>query len=151
MKSKIQVQQKSIDVFIKLSILIFIVTGCAKLISVFGDSELLIQRDPIFQIVNFRVVMLFVGSIEILLAAYIFSVKSLKVVLLTIFIFSIMLILYRFGLYWIDYNKPCSCLGNVADMIGVSDVAADRIMILVLLFLFAGSSLSLWSLGFQKK
>lgn len=36
-------------------------------------------------------------------------------------------LLYRLGLWWLDWKRPCPCLGNLTDALGISPAMADTI------------------------
>jgi len=51
-------------------------------------------------------------------------------------------VVYRVGLWWIGWHRPCGCLGNLTDLLGISPHTADTIMKLVLAYLLAGTLLA---------
>jgi hypothetical protein len=53
--------------------------------------------------------------------------------------------MYRLGLWWMDWKKPCSCLGNLTDALHISPQTADNITKVLLAYLLIGSyGLLLW-------
>ena len=46
---------------------------------------------------------------------------------------------YRIGLWWIGWQKPCSCLGNLTDALHISPQVADNVMKGLLAFMLIGS------------
>ncbi len=48
-------------------------------------------------------------------------------------------VVYRLGLWWMDWHRPCSCLGNLTDALHISPQLADNIMKWLLFFLLIGS------------
>ncbi|MGA4645758.1 MauE/DoxX family redox-associated membrane protein, partial [Limisphaera sp. 4302-co] len=56
--------------------------------------------------------------------------------------------LYRLGLWWMGWKRPCGCLGHLTDALGVSPTVADRVMIGVLAYLGVGAFSGLfWTKG----
>src|SRR5262249_54776769 len=49
------------------------------------------------------------------------------------------LLVYRLGLFWMGWQLPCSCLGNLTDAIHIPPQVADYIMKGVLAYLIIGS------------
>jgi len=60
-------------------------------------------------------------------------------------------LIYRIGLTWIGYHKPCPCLGNLTDAIDVSPQVADYVMKAVLAYLLIGSYFILFWLWRQHR
>ena len=54
-------------------------------------------------------------------------------------------VVYRLGLWWMDWKKPCNCLGNLTDALHISPQTADNIMKVILAYLLIGSyGLLIW-------
>ncbi len=117
---------------------VLLFTALAKLISAGGSAHIMLLTDPILPI-SFRNVFWLVGVIEIVVAAVCLFGKNvmlqagLVVWLATNFVF------YRFGLIWIGYHRPCSCLGNLTDALHISPQVADTAMKIILAYLLIGS------------
>ena len=120
------------------------ITGIAKLWSAFGSTKLLSVADPIFGI-EFGKLMLVVGVSEIVISLACILSKRQTLALGVVAWMSTMFLVYRLGLWWIDRNPLCSCLGNLTDAIHISPQAADNVMKVVLAYLLAGSyGLLIW-------
>jgi len=119
--------------------IILAITGIAKIYSSFGGSEVLHVRDPIVGI-NLGHLMVASGVIEVLIACVCILSKSFKTIAAIVGIFSINLSLYRIGLWWIGWHRPCPCLGNLTELLHISPDAADTAMKVVLGYLLIGSS-----------
>lgn len=117
--------------------------GIAKIASGLGTSDMLKEMDPLLGVPN-RSLITLVGCGEVALGAYCLfgSDGRRKGILLTWL--GLAFLSYRIGLWWIGYKKPCTCLGNVADKIGLSDLAADNIMKAVLSFLILAGLIALF-------
>jgi len=113
-------------------------TGIAKVWSGLGNSKFLAVIDPIFGI-KFGQLMLVVGAAEIVIAAICFFSKRQTLALGLVAWMSTNFVVYRLGLWWMDWKKPCSCLGNLTDAIHVSPQVADNIMKVLLAYLLIGS------------
>jgi hypothetical protein len=48
-------------------------------------------------------------------------------------------VVYRLGLLWVGYHKPCGCLGSLTEALYLSPEAADASMKVVLAYLVVGS------------
>ena len=117
---------------------ILTITGVAKIWSAFGSSKLLAVIDPIFS-VQFGQLFLGVGAVEIGIALVCFFGKRQALDLMLVAWLSTGFALYRLGLWWMDWHRPCSCLGNLTDALHISPQAADNIMKMVLAYLLIGS------------
>ncbi|HXT12920.1 MAG TPA: MauE/DoxX family redox-associated membrane protein [Candidatus Angelobacter sp.] len=128
---------------------ILLITGSAKIISAFGHATILQRMDPIFPI-QFNHLMFAAGTLELLVAAICFFDK-LRVPghFFTAWLATSFLI-YRIGLWWIGWRRPCHCLGDFGDAIGISSETADAIMKGVLAYLLMGSYASLFWLWRQR-
>jgi hypothetical protein len=122
---------------------ILFVTGVAKILSAFGKSQILEQHDPFFKI-SFRQLMVFVGSLELLVSALCFWIRKPTTCLLLIAWLSSNFLAYRIGLWWINYQKPCSCLGNLMDAVHLSPGLVNLGMKCILSYLLIGSNAMLF-------
>ncbi|HEU5396317.1 MAG TPA: hypothetical protein VFV81_04060, partial [Verrucomicrobiae bacterium] len=52
-------------------------------------------------------------------------------------------LIYRTGLWFIDWHRPCHCLGDLTETLHLPAVWADDLMKMVLLYLLIGSYASL--------
>ena len=147
-------QLRKVHVLVKCFVLnaggILAITGIAKLWSGFGNSKILEVIDPIIGI-TFRHLMLAVGMGEIVVALFCFFSKSHKLALGLVAWLATNFVVYRFGLVWVGYHKPCSCLGNLTDALHISPQTADMAMKIILGYLLLGSYASLFWLWQQKR
>ena len=141
---------KVAQTFIYSAIAILMLTAISKIISSFGNGNILHTHDPIIGI-PFRCLLLFASSIEIAVALIcLFCARSLiKIGLLAWLATSFTL--YRIDLILIGWHKPCSCLGNLTDAIHISPKTGDMIMKVVLAYLLIGSYGCLFWLWRQRK
>ncbi len=119
-------------------------TGAAKIWSASGNSKFLSLVDPIIGI-KFGHLILMVGMVEIAIALICFFGKRQSLALGLEAWLSTNFVVYRLGLLWIGWKKPCSCLGNLTDALHISPQTADNIMKVVLAYLLLGSyGLLIW-------
>ena len=119
-------------------------TGIAKAWSGLGNSKFLAVIDPIFGI-KFGQLMLVVGAAEIVIALVCFLSKRQTLALGLVGWISTSFVVYRLGLWWMDWHRPCSCLGNLTDALHISPQTADNIMKVLLAYLLIGSyGLLIW-------
>jgi hypothetical protein len=124
--------------FILSSGVILVITGIAKVWSGMGNSKLLTVADPILW-VRFGQLMLVAGAVEIAVALIcLFSKRQILAIGLVAWL-STNFLIYRAGLWWMDWKRPCGCLGNLTDALHISPQAADNIMKGVLGYLLVGS------------
>ena len=129
--------------FIVSGWVILAITGIAKVWSGFGNSKLLAVADPILGI-QFGHLMLAVGTAEIVIALVCFFSQRQTVALGLVAWLATNIVFYRVGLWWMDWHRPCSCLGNLTDSLHISPQLADNIMKVVLAYLLLGSYGSLF-------
>ena len=125
-------------------------TGIAKVWSGLGTAKVLSVADPITGI-TFGHLMLLVGMVEIVVALLCFFGKSLKLGVVLVAWLATSFLLYRFGLWWIGWNKPCSCLGNLTGALHIPPQTADTAMKMILAYLLIGSYASLFWLWRQRR
>jgi len=126
------------------------ITGTAKLISVSGNARLLQSPDPILSI-PFRHVFLLVGVLELIVAAVCFFGKQVGLQAGLVALLATNFVVYRLGLIWVGYHKPCSCLGNLTDALHITQQTADTVMKIVLGYLLIGSHATLFWLWKEKR
>lgn len=113
-------------------------TGIAKVWSGLGNSKFLGVVDPIIGI-KFGQLMLMVGLAEMAIALVCFFNKRQTLALGLVAWLSTSFVIYRLGLLWMGWKKPCSCLGNLTDALHIPPQVADNIMKVVLAYLLIGS------------
>jgi len=116
---------------------ILALTGIAKVWSGLGSSKFLAVVDPIIGI-KFGHLMLAVGVAEIAIALVCFFSKRQTLALGLVAWMSTNFVVYRLGLWWTDWHRPCNCLGNLTDALHLSPQTADNIMKVLLAYLLIG-------------
>lgn len=124
---------------------ILLVTGIAKVVSAFGTSRILDLSDPIFSI-SFRHLFASVGLLETIVAVLcVCRPKELLSLGLTAWV-AISFLLYRSGLVWVGWHRPCPCLGNLSDTLHVNPDLADSVSKVLIGYLVCGSGI-FWGLA----
>lgn len=124
--------------------LILGLTGLAKVWSAFGDVRLLTLVDPIVGI-SFRHLMQAVGGAELAIAAVSLFTKANRLATVLVAWMATNFLVYRIGLWWMGWKKPCGCLGNLTDVLHISPHTADIIIKVLLAYLLIGSyGLLIW-------
>lgn len=118
--------------------IILVATGLAKLWSAFGSVRLLVVADPIAGI-PFRWLLLAVGGVELLIAGVCFFSRHQRLATLLVAWLATNFLVYRLGLWWMGWHKPCGCMGSLTSALHLSEQAADNIMKGVLAYLLLGS------------
>lgn len=124
--------------------LILLLTGLAKVLSTLGISRMLDVADPVFGL-KFRHLFMVAGLLE-LGAAFLILLTDLRhrLELLLIAWLSTNFVIYRAGLWLMDWHQPCNCLGTLTDALRISPTMADHIMKRLLAYLVLGSYGLLW-------
>ena len=124
--------------FVKSAGVLLAVTGPAKALSAVGSARALEAADPLTGM-PFRQLLLLVGLAELLIAFFCLFTERWRFSLLAVACISTDFLLYRLGLWFIGWHRPCGCMGSLTDMLHISPRAADVIMKLVLAYLLLGS------------
>jgi len=133
-----------INWFIRGAVVILAVTGLAKLWSVSAPGKMLLVADPITGLAFGRLLLL-VGLAELALAAVCVFGRSPRLKLVLIAWLATNFVVYRLGLWWMGWKKPCGCLGNLTDALHLSPQSVELIIKILLAYLLAGSyALLLW-------
>lgn len=124
--------------------IILLFAGIAKVWSSFGNSKQLAVTDPILD-VPFGKLMLLVGTLEIGIALVCFVSRRQFLAPALIAWLATNFLVYRVGLWWMDWKRPCGCLGNLTDALHITPQTADSIMKVALGYLLIGSyGLLIW-------
>ena len=120
------------------------ITGAAKVYSSFGTAKVLAMADPIAGI-SFRDLLLAVGIVELLIARLCVLGGNPKLATAMVAGLGTSFLVYRVGLWFIGWHRPCGCMGSLTDMLHISPRAADNIMKVLLAYLLVGSyAIVLW-------
>jgi hypothetical protein len=117
---------------------IFLVTGIAKVLSVFGNTQDLVLLDPIFGI-EFRKVMLSVGLAEIILAIICLRQSKQMVALSLTAWMSVNYLLYHIGAHVLHWRRPCICMGYLSEGLHLPPWFSEWLSEALVLYLFACS------------
>ena len=142
--------KKLIHYFLFSGALLLFATGSAKLISVIGSAGILGAYDP-FLLIQFRYLFGILGAVELGVALYCLFSKQFWLRALLQAWLATSFVIYRLGLIWIGYHRPCHCLGNLTDALHISPQTADTAMKIVLGYLLLGSYGTLFWLWKQNR
>jgi hypothetical protein len=132
-----------VNCFLWSAAAILALTGLGKISSAFGAAEVLTTADPIVGI-PFRVLLPLAGSLELIIAGLCVWKRFLqRSRLLMVAWVSTMFVVYRIGLWAMNWQHPCGCMGSLAGVLHMSDAIAETIMRYLLGYLFTGSSMLL--------
>jgi hypothetical protein len=129
---------------------ILALTGLAKAFSAIGPARALDTADPLIGI-PFRQLLLLVGLAELFIAFFCLFTDRRRLSLLAVAWISTNFLVYRLGLWFIGWHRPCGCMGNLTDLLHISPHAADTIMKGVLAYLLVGSYGILFSQWRQRR
>lgn len=123
---------------------ILLITALGKFWGATGSTKLLTVFDPMLGI-QFRHLMIAVGVAELFIAFVCFFKRRTLLATGLVGWLATNFLVYRLGLWWMDWKRPCGCLGNLTDALHISPRAADSISKALLAYLLVGSySLLLW-------
>ncbi len=130
--------------------LVLLAAAIAKLISSEGGAHILQKPDPILAI-SFQHVFWIVGTIELAVALTCLFSRQLHLQAGLLAWLATSFVAYRLGLVWVGWHKPCSCLGNLTDVLHISPQTADVAIKIILAYLLIGSYATLFWLWRQKR
>jgi hypothetical protein len=130
--------------FVKSAGVVLGVTGLAKALSAVGSARALDAADPLIGM-PFRQLLLLVGLAELLIAFFCLFTERRRLSVLAVAWMCTNFLMYRLGLWFIGWHRPCGCMGNLTDILHISPRAADNIMKVLLAYLLFGScAILLW-------
>src|SRR5258707_12756021 len=105
-------QSKFILLFLRSAGVLLLIAALAKLVSSLASARFLDSPDPLLSI-SFRQVFRIAGAAELAIALICLFSKSINLRAVFVAWLATSFLIYRFGLWWIHYQKPCNCLGNL--------------------------------------
>jgi hypothetical protein len=129
---------------------LLLITALAKLVSAFGSAHIWSMPEPLLGL-SFRTTFLIVGAAELFVSMLCFVNRNVRLQLVCITWLAVNFTLYRIGLAWIGYNKPCSCMGSLTGALRLAPETGDLIMQFVLGYLLIGGCLALYLLRQTRK
>lgn len=131
--------KRSADWFVRCVGLFFAFTGLAKILSVvIGEAKLLDYPDPVLGI-PFRDLLALAAIIELVIALMCALERTRRLALLAIAWLATVIASYRMGVAWLGWHTPCSCLGDLMEVLHISQEVGDWLMISVLAVLLVFS------------
>ncbi|MGO8930782.1 MAG: MauE/DoxX family redox-associated membrane protein [Limisphaerales bacterium] len=130
--------------------IILAIIGVSKAFSATGPARSLDTADPLIRL-TFRQLLLVIGLVELLIAFFCLFTDRRRFSLLAVAWLSTNFLVYRLGLWFIGWHRPCGCMGNLTDLLHISPRTADNIMKGVLAFLLVGSYGILFSQWRQRR
>ncbi len=113
-------------------------TGLAKLWSALGPARALLALDPLLGI-SYKHLLAGAAVAEIIVATIRFFGRSLEAAVRLVAYLCTNFMLYRIGLWWIGWKQPCGCMGSLTDALHIRLQTADRIALVLLLYMLATS------------
>ncbi len=124
--------------------MLLIAVAVGKIVGATGAATILNERDPILGIPN-RTLMGVVAVLELAIGALCIFGRDRQLQGVVLIWFGTVLAIYRAGLWWMDYAKPCTCLGAIGEALSLSDLAADIILRSVLVAMVVAGILACWT------
>ena len=119
---------RAVEAFLLSGGLVFGVTAAAKVLSSMGHVALLDAIDPVFG-VRYRILFAGVGAVEACVAVACVVWRNVVGRLGVIAWMTSNIVVYRIGLWWMEYKGHCRCLGTYTDNIGVSEQHAEAALV----------------------
>jgi hypothetical protein len=142
---------KLVCVFLFSTGLLLVGTATAKFISAGGSSPILEGSDPIL-FMSFRQMLWGVGICELAVALVCFLSKRVGFRAGLVAWLATSFLIYRLGLMWTGWQRPCICLGNLTDALHIAPRTAELAMKIIMMYLLIGSYASLiWLWRQQQK
>jgi hypothetical protein len=139
-------KMSGVRIYSYLTGFLLLTTAASKLFAATGSARILEIDDPIIG-VPFHLVFLIVGAVELAIAIFCFFSKSTELKAGLVAWLATCFLVYRLGLAWMGYHRPCSCLGNLTDRLHVDPETADAVMKVILGYLLIysyGALLWVW-------
>jgi len=146
----IEMQPKLARLFLYSSGFLLMITATAKIVSSVGSVRVLQISDPVFGI-QFRHLFLIVGGIEMIVCGYCFFGKRVRQQIALVSLLATNFLIYRLGMWFIGWHRPCPCLGNLTDALHILPQTADTAMKIILAYLLIGSYATLFWLWRQHR
>jgi hypothetical protein len=143
-------KSKLLFIYIRSSGLLLLITALAKIISATSSAQIMAISAPIVNI-SYRDLFIMVGLAEFMVAICLLFGKNLDLQVSLLAWLSTNILIYRIGLIWVGYHKPCSCLGNLTDALHIPPQTADTAMKIILAYLLIGSYATLFWLWRQRR
>ena len=132
--------QKITGVFIKSVSAILFFTAAIKILSfLIGNSKIFSISNPLFTMSTNRQVIGLSGLAEMLIVVILNIKISYEKKIFAIIILNSLFLSYKFSLLAIGYGGPCPCLGSFFDWLHISNLYANLILYLLIVYMLIGS------------
>lgn len=120
-------------------VFVFALTALMKFISLAVNPSAYNYSDPIFPFLQQNVATLFAALLETAIATIILAQRSSRISEQCILTLYGLFGLYRFGIWFLNYRKPCNCAGEIGAWLSIPDAVTASALIAFLLYGIAGS------------
>jgi hypothetical protein len=103
------------DIFYLISGVLLLATAAVKLVSMFSHAKILGAHDLIFFFLTTRYLLFIVAMFELLLGSILIFSRSGLIRWLSLGLVCECFWFYRLAIFFVDPEKPCSCLGTIFD------------------------------------
>lgn len=138
------------DIFLKVMGGILILVAAAKSFSYGGNVPYLDAHDPIFEL-PFRRLLLAAGFVEGAVGLLCLVIQGTAIRAWSVLWLASMLAMYRIGLVWVGYLRPCLCLGTLTDRLHLDPVLTERALIGLVAVMFIGCVIVLYAEQFPAR
>lgn len=127
------------SVFFIFVVSVFALTALMKFISLAVNPSAYNYSDPIFPFLQQNVTTLFAALLEIATATVILVRRSSRISEQCIPTLCGLFGLYRFGVWFLNYSKPCNRAGEIGAWLGIPDAVTAGVLTAFLLYGIAGN------------
>ena len=125
--------------YLAVAVAILCVTAFAKLVSAIGSAAILDRHDDVLRWLNMRQLMVLAALGELAVVAIVLTRKNPLEQFGAIAWISTLFVSYRFGLWWMKSQAPCTCLGTISGWVPIQPDTIDALITGSLAFLLIGS------------
>lgn len=129
---------KLVKYFFWLAAGLLITAALSKLISAFGNAQILNRGDVLLRIPH-RAVFVIAAAAELLVAWVCLKERDILWKSTVLAWLASGFVMYHLGLLWIHYPAPCKCLGSLTDKLHITPQMARILMLGIVAYLALGS------------
>jgi FtsH-binding integral membrane protein len=135
-----QSYQRSSQRFVQSAFVLLALTAIVKVISALGTARILDQPEPLFQMMTHRQMMFMAAGLEVFVIWMMWRERSPVGRAALVAWLGMVFLIYQAGLWWVAYDGPCPCLGNITAALGIPAATAGLLTKGMLVYLLAGSA-----------
>jgi hypothetical protein len=132
-----------LNLYIFTSASVLSLTAIFKLFTLLTRADSLNGYDPVFGL-KFKFLLLLVVNIELLVVVGCVFIRKTRNKLIAITWLSGCFLLYKVGIYAVDWKPSCNCLGFLSDLLSLSDHHAGIISTIISIIMFSSGIIAIY-------